>query len=290
MSTSAPVLALDARMELGESPVWDERTRTLCLVDILRGSIVRFDPESGTETTVAHFDDPVGAIALRRDGGLVAAAGTTVALLDEESSVLVVAEARAAEGLRFNDGACDPQGRFWAGTMALDEAPGRGTLYRYDARGLTPMVAQVSISNGIDWSSDGTRMYYADSPSRRIDVFTFDGTDGSLSDRRTLVELDAGASVPDGLAVDADDHVWIALWDGWALHRYRPDGVLDRIVELPVARPTSCAFGGDDLGELYITSARVGLSADELEAQPWAGGVLALRPGVHGRPPNRFAG
>ena len=174
--------------------------------------------------------------------------------------------------------------------MALDEAPGAGTLYRYDARGLVAMVPQVTVSNGIDWSGDGTLMYYADSPTGRIDVFAFDGTDGSLSDRRTFTEIDAGAAVPDGLCVDAEDHVWIALWDGWAVHRYRPDGVLDRVVELPVARPTSCAFGGDDLGELYITSASVRLSAAELEAQPWAGGVLALRPGVNGRLPNRFAG
>jgi sugar lactone lactonase YvrE len=288
VSALDPVLALDARMELGESPVWDERTRALHVVDILRGSIVRFDPRSGTSESLAHLDELVGAIALRRDGGLIAAAGTTVVLLDEESNAHVVAATPDSDGIRFNDGACDPQGRFWAGTMALDEAPGRGTLYRYDTRGLVPMVTSVTVSNGIDWSGDGTRMYYADSPTGRIDVFAFDGTDGSLSDRRAFVEIDTG--VPDGLAVDAEDHVWVALWDGWAVHRYRPDGVLDRIVELPVARPTSCAFGGDDLGDLYVTSASVGLSAAALEEQPWAGGVFALRPGVNGRLPNRFAG
>jgi Gluconolactonase len=132
-------------------------------------------------------------------------------------------------------------------------------------------------------------MYYADSPTGRIDVFAFDGSDGSLSDRRAFVEIDTGG-VPDGLAVDAEDHVWVALWDGWAVHRYRPDGVLDRIVEVPVARPTSCAFGGDDLVDLYVTSASVGLSAAALEAQPWAGGVLALRPGVSGPPAEPLCG
>jgi sugar lactone lactonase YvrE len=194
-------------------------------------------------------------------------------------------------GVRFNDGACDPQGRFWVGTMGLDETPGRGTLYRYDERGLVPMVESVSISNGIDWTGNGTRMIYADTPTRRLDTFAFDATDGTLSDRRPLVELDEGsAGFPDGLTVDAEDHIWIALWDGWAVHRYRPDGTLDRVVELPVARPTSCAFGGEDLRDLYITSARMGLTAEALESQPHAGGVFVLRPDVGGRLPNRFAG
>jgi len=291
VSSLDAVLAFDARMELGESPVWDELTRTLYAVDILRGAIVRFNPRSGSTETVAELDEPVGSIALRRDGGLVAAAGTAVLLLDEQARATVVAEVPEARGLRFNDGVCDAQGRLWVGTMALDESVGRGTLYRYDGRGLAPMVAPVSISNGTDWSADGTRMYYVDSPSRRVDVFAFDARDGSLADRRTLVEIDdADGSIPDGLTVDAEDHIWVAFWDGWAIRRYRPDGSLDRVVELPVARPTSCAFGGDDLGDLYVTSARTDLTAAALDAQPFAGGVLVLRPGVSGRAPNRFAG
>jgi sugar lactone lactonase YvrE len=290
LSPSEPELAFDAQMELGESPVWDERTGTLYAVDILRGAIVRFDPRSGGAETVAVLGDLVGAIALRRDGGLVAATGTTIALLDERSNATIAAKLTKADGLRFNDGACDAQGRFWIGTMGRKEAPGGGTLYRHDGRGLTPMVASVSISNGIDWSADGTRMYYIDSATRRVDVFTFAAEDGTLSDRRIFAALDAGESQPDGLTVDADDHVWVALWDGSAVHRYRPDGVLDRVIEVPVSRPTSCAFGGDDLGDLYITSARTGLTPEQLEAQPYAGGVLLLRPGVRGRAPNRFAG
>jgi len=286
VSTVEPVLAFDAQLELGESPFWDERTGTLYAVDILRGAIVRFDPAGGGTETVAQLDGLVGAIVLREDGGLVAAVGTSIVLLDDESHSTVVAELPDADGVRFNDGACDPQGRFWVGTMALDDSSGRGTLYRYDERGLVPMVESVSISNGIDWSADGTRMYYVDSPSRCIDVFAFDARDGSLSDRQTLVEIDdAGASVPDGLTVDAEGHIWVALWDGWAVRRYRPNGVLDRVVELPVSRPTSCAFGGGELDDLYVTSARSGVTG-----QPHAGGVFALQPGVRGRAPNRFGG
>jgi sugar lactone lactonase YvrE len=285
-----PSLAADARMELGESPVWDERTGTLYTVDILGRAIARFHPASGETGTVAVPEDLVGSIGLRRGEGLVAATGTAIALLDERWRTTVVAELTDADGLRFNDGACDPQGRFWVGTMSLRQEPGQGTLYRYDGRELAPMLESVSISNGIDWSADGTRMYYVDSPTRRIDVFDFDGAAGTISNRRIFAAIDAGKSEPDGLTVDAEDHVWVALWDGSAIRRYRPDGVLDRVIELPVSRPTSCAFGGDDLGDLYVTSARAGLTPEQLEAQPYAGGVLMLRPGVCGRAPNRFAG
>jgi sugar lactone lactonase YvrE len=287
MSTSDAVLAFDARLELGESPVWDERANALYAVDILGCAVMRLDPATGAIEQIARLDDLVGAIVLRQDGGLVAATGTSVVLLDAELRRTVAAEISGATDLRFNDGACDPQGRFWVGTMSRDERPERGALYRFDERGLVAMVESVSISNGIDWTVDGTRMIYADTPTRRIDTFAFDAVDGTLSDRRTLVELQG---MPDGLAVDAEDHIWVALWDGWAVHRYRPDGTLDRVVELPVARPTSCAFGGGDLGDLYITSARTGLTAEALEAQPHAGSVFVLKPGVAGRPANRFAG
>jgi sugar lactone lactonase YvrE len=291
MTSDDAVVAFDIRLELGESPVWDERAAALYAVDIFGRVVIHLDPATGAVEEIARLDDLVGAIVLRRGGGLVAATGTAVVLLDAELRRTVVAEIPGATGLRFNDGACDPQGRFWVGTMALDDVSERGALYRYDERGLIPMVQSVSISNGIDWTGDGARMIYADTPTRRIDTFAFDGANGTLSDRRTLVELaDDTAGFPDGLTVDVEDHIWIALWDGWAVHRYRPDGTLDRVVELPVARPTSCAFGGDDLGDLYITSARIGLTAEELEAQPRAGSVFVLRPGVAGRLPNRFAG
>jgi sugar lactone lactonase YvrE len=174
--------------------------------------------------------------------------------------------------------------------MALDESPGRGTLYRSDGDGLAPVLAPVSISNGIDWNLDGTQMYYVDSTAQRIDVFAFDAAAGTISDRRTFAEIDPVDGTPDGLTIDAEGHVWLALWDGWALRRYRPDGTLERVVDLPVSRVTSCAFGGDDLGDLYVTTASKDLSAAELRAQPQAGGLFVLRPGVAGRPANRFAG
>jgi sugar lactone lactonase YvrE len=173
--------------------------------------------------------------------------------------------------------------------MALDERPGAGALYRLDPD-LTvhTMLTGVTISNGLDWSLDGRRMYYVDSPTRRIDTFDFDMATGSIANRRTFVEVPADAGVPDGLTVDAAGFVWLALWGGAALRRYAPDGTLERVVPLPVTHPTSCAFGGAALDELYVTSARRPLDAEEKARQPQAGGVFRLRPGVAGRPANLF--
>jgi len=265
--------------------VWDERSGCLYLVDVTRGDVHRFDPRTGEATTAAHVEGTVGAVAFTADGRLLLAAGTELVL---DGSVL--AHVEDADGVRFNDGAVDAAGRFWIGTMALDGSPGGGTLYRSDAGGMTPMLAPVSISNGIDWSLDGTQMYYVDSTAQRIDVFAFDAATGSISERRTFAEIDPVDGTPDGLTIDAEGHVWLALWEGWALRRYRPDGTLERIVDLPVSRVTSCAFGGEDLHDLYVTSANIGLSDAELRAQPHAGGLFVFRPGVAGRTPNRFAG
>jgi sugar lactone lactonase YvrE len=192
-------------------------------------------------------------------------------------------------GNRMNDGACDAAGRFWAGTMALDERPHAGALYRLDPD-LTvhTMLTEVTISNGIDWSLDGRRMYYVDTPTRRIDVFDFDVAAGAIANRRTFVEVPADAGLPDGLTVDAAGFVWVALWGGAALRRYGADGTLERVVPLPVTHPTSCAFGGAALDELYVTSARIALTAEERKRQPQAGGVFRVRPGVAGRPANLF--
>jgi sugar lactone lactonase YvrE len=280
-----PVVALDARLALGESPVWDERTGCLYVADILDGDVLRFDPRTGDAPTVAHAEGTVGAVALTDGDGLLLAAGMQLVL---DGSV--VAEIDDASGVRFNDGAVDAAGRFWVGTMALDGSPEGGTLYRSDRDGMTATLSPVSISNGIDWSLDGTTMYYVDTTAQRIDAFAFDAATGSISERRTFAEIDPVDGSPDGLAVDAEGYVWLALWDGWALRRYRPDGTLERVVDLPVSLVTSCAFGGDDLGDLYVTTASVGLSDAELRAQPHAGAVFACRPGVTGRPPNRFRG
>ncbi len=290
MTAAAVELVLDARADLGEGPRWDSAHQRLLWVDIMRGRVHAFTPSTGACRNVA-VGQPVGALASCRDGSLVLAVAGGFARLDLDSQKFEMQAAVEADRPqnRMNDGACDGAGRFWAGTMALDEQPGAGALYRLDPD-LTvhTMLTGVSISNGLDWSLDGRRMYYVDSPTRRIDVFDFDVATGSIANRRTFVEVPADAGVPDGLTIDAAGFVWLALWGGAALRRFAPDGTLERVVPLPVTHPTSCAFGGAALDELYVTSARRPLTAEEKARQPQAGGVFRVRPGVVGRPAHLF--
>jgi sugar lactone lactonase YvrE len=187
----------------------------------------------------------------------------------------------------MNDGGCDPQGRFYCGSIAYDQAPGRASLYRLDTDHSVSLVfGDVTISNGIDWSPDGGTAYYVDTPTRRIDAFDHDPSKG-LSGRRTFIEIPDGAGFPDGLTVDSEGHVWVALYAGSAVHRYRPDGVLDGVVELPVSQVTACTFGGDALDELFITTTRENLPDD---VQPQAGAVFRYPTAVRGRPVTAFAG
>ena len=291
-STTDVELVVDAKAELGEGPVWDERAGCLYFVDILRARVHRFDPLEASVRTY-EIGQLVGAVALAEDGGLVLAVRDGFARLDVETGgVRPIANVSNQSGdRRMNDGNCDPAGRFWAGTMALDERPDAGALYRLDPDGsVVTMLAPVSISNGIDWSNDGTRMFFIDSPTQAVDVFDFDVADGTIANRGRFASIAPELGMPDGLTLDADDHVWVSLWGGGAVHRYAPDGRLDATIRVPVAYPTSCAFGGRDLRDLYITTAAVKLSAAERANQPQAGGVFRCRPGVSGRPPHRFKG
>jgi sugar lactone lactonase YvrE len=191
----------------------------------------------------------------------------------------------------MNDGKVDPQGRFWAGTTDIDHRPGLGTLYRLGADlTVSPMLADVTISNGLDWTADGATMYFIDTPTRQVDRFSFEPSTGSISDRKRAVTIRPGAGDPDGMTLDADDHLWVALWDGWAVERYAPNGDLELRVEVPAAQATSCTFGGSDLDVLFITTAQKGFSVGGRPDQPQAGGLFACRPGVRGRPAHRFAG
>jgi len=197
----------------------------------------------------------------------------------------------AEDGLRGNDAAVDADGRLWAGTMRYDEAPGGGRLYRVGPGGeVVTVLPEVSISNGIGWSPDGRLMYYVDTPSRRVDVFDVDSETGLVARRRQFVDLARVPGFPDGLTVDADGCLWVALWDGGAVHRYTPAGVLDRAVEVPATRTTACTFGGPGLGDLYITSATAGLDPAKLAAEPLAGSVFVLPAAGTGQPGHAFAG
>ncbi len=288
-------LALDARADLLEGPVWDPRDACLYFVDIMAGRVHRFDPATKALRTheVGSAVGSVGAVALGDRGDLILAARDGFARLNPSSAtVSAIAGVEADRPLqRMNDGKCDPAGRFWAGTMALDETPGASALYRLDPGGQVHlMVPGVTISNGLDWSGDARSMYYIDSPTRRVDLFDYDLASGAISNRRAFVRIPDDCGIPDGLTLDADGCVWVALWRGGAIHRYTPDGVHDAIVRVPASCPTSCAFGGADLCDLFITTAAIELSDRERAEQPLAGGLFVCRPGATGRASNRFKG
>ncbi|HEX5823530.1 MAG TPA: SMP-30/gluconolactonase/LRE family protein [Candidatus Limnocylindrales bacterium] len=283
-------LFVDARARLGEGPVWDARTGRLVWVDIEGRALLSTDPASGATTTLP-MPLPIGIAVPRRSGGFVAALEDGFHAIDADGRTEQIAAIDTEAGrLRFNDGACDPAGRFLAGTMAYDTAPGAGALYRLDADlRVTLLLDDITISNGLGWSPDGGTMYYVDTPTRRIDAFDYDVADGAIARRRPFVDIE-GDGRPDGLCVDVDGAVWVALWPGWSVRRYLADGTLDAALPVPVAKVSSCAFGGAALDTLFITSAWTALSEEEREAQPHAGSLFRAPVGVRGVPRATFAG
>jgi sugar lactone lactonase YvrE len=284
-------VALHAADHLGEGPFWDEHAGELLRVDITRGRVHAWIPASNRVRTEALGGEVSAVVPRASAPGYVFATGHRLMLRDgdDERTLAVVEQDRPDN--RFNDCKCDPQGRLWAGTMSKRRDPGMAALYRLAAGGeIERAIAGTTISNGLAWSPAGDRMYFVDSTTQRIDVFDFDAATGTLSGRRALAEIEPRDGLPDGLTVDAEGGVWVCLFGGAAIRRYRADGTLDAVIALAVTNPTSAAFGGADLRTLYVTSARHRLSARQLAAEPLAGALLALEPGVHGLPGNRFAG
>jgi sugar lactone lactonase YvrE len=276
-------VAVRAEAILGEGPTWDPTHNRLIWLDILGARINTYDPVSG-HRTVRVTDQHIGAAKPRTGGGLVLNLRDGVALLDPDDSFRWLHH-EPVPGRRANDAAVAPDGSLWAGTMRYDEAPGGGTLSRLTGDGsFETVLDDVAVSNGTGWSPDGRRMYYIDSPTRRLDVFDFEA--GRPANRRPLVEIEEGAGFPDGLTVDADGCVWVALWDGGAVRRYTPEGTLDRVITLPTPRVTACAFGGADLTDLYITTATVGLKSPH----PVAGSLLVVPGAGKGLEQPIFAG
>ena len=292
---AAVELVLDAKARLGEGAVWDARRQLLYWVDIEGYAVHAFDPATGQDRSYA-LGDSVGTVVPRAKGGVALTLGRAFATLDLETRRLSVLaepdEEKARRGNRFNDGKCDPRGRFWAGTMAVSEAPAAGGLYRLDPDGsVHRMLERVSISNGIVWSLERDLMYYIDTPTREIAVFDYDDATGAIANRRVAARFPAGHGWPDGMTMDAEGLLWVAEWDGACVSRWDPaTGKLVRRIKIPVRRVTSCAFGGPDLEELYVTTAWSRLDPDQRRAQPQAGGLFRVRPGVKGVPAFSFAG
>ena len=282
-------VAFPAQCELAEGPVWDAARGLLRWVDILPGHVHALDPVTGAHTRF-EAGDPVGTFGLTRGGGLVLALVDGFALAGPEGQDLRrLGEFTVGRAVvRFNDGKPDPWGNFWAGTMAWLEHNGPPcNLYRLSPDGaVTELLDGVGLSNGLDWSDDRMSFYYADSPSGGVDLFDTHPDTGALSNRRRFISVSGG--IPDGLTLDAEGCLWLAVWGAGELHRYTPDGQLDTVVRLPVSQVTSAAFGGADLSTLYITTARESFTPADRLAQPQAGDIFACTPGVTGRLPYLF--
>ena len=267
-----------------EGPVWSASWGGLRWVDMLAGDVLCLGDDGSIDRR--HVGAVAAALRPRASGGAVIGVERGFALEDADGTLTHLPEIWDDDGVRMNDGGCDPEGRFYCGSMAYDQHPGGGALYRLDPDGaVSTVLTGVTISNGLAWSPDGSRAYYNDTATHQVAVFDYDAATG-LTGRRRFAEIPDDGN-PDGLTVDAQGGVWVALYGGSAVWRFDPEGHRDEVIELPVTKVTACTFGGPDLDRLFITTSRENLPDD---AEPPAGSVFVAEPGVSGLPVLEFAG
>ena len=283
----------ESRALLGEGPMWSPRDGALYWVDILTPSIHRYDSVQHLDTEI-KLGSMVSVAIPKATGGLLVATPSGLMTFDDDSKRLTLLCHPESEraGNRYNDGKCDRMGRLWIGTLDMGTAANRGNLFRVDSDGSwKKMASGFTVANGLGWSPDNRAMYFTDSMRRVIYAYDFDLHSGEITNRKTLITLDPSDGTPDGLTVDEDGCLWVAIWDAWRISRYSPDGQELMRIKMPVPRPTSCCFGGANLDTLYVTSASVRLNADALASAPLSGSLFAIRiPGVRGLPETTFAG
>jgi sugar lactone lactonase YvrE len=274
----------DAMAFHGEGPVWWTDGSGLRWVDMLAGDVLSLAGDGSVDRV--HVGDVAAVVRPRRGGGAVLAVERGFALQDADGTVTTLDPVWGDEGIRMNEGGCDPDGRFWCGSMAYDQSPGAASMYRLDPDGSVRRVfGDVTVSNGLEWSPDGALAYYDDTATHRVDVFDYD-RDAGLTDRRPFVVLGDDDN-PDGLTVDAEGGVWVALYGSGAVHRYDSAGRLDAVVQVPTPQVTACTLGGPQLDQLFITTSREGMAPDE---DPIAGSLFRADVGVAGLPVRQFAG
>jgi sugar lactone lactonase YvrE len=288
---NSPELILDAKALLGEGPCWDAATQTLYWVNIYAGEIHAFSPETGNEQII-FINESIGCLAPAKTGRLVIASQNGIALLDPatgQRKLLASPEAHLP-GNRFNDGKCDPVGRFLAGTMDNVEVEASGSLYSLSPDGtLKTLLKGVRISNGLAWSPDHNTLYYIDTPTRKVMAYAYDLASGDISKPRQAICIPEELGWPDGMTSDSEGNLWIAMWGGAALTKWDPaSGRLLQKIPIPALNVTSCAFAGEGLKDLYITSARKGMSEEQLAQYPQTGGLFRLRTDVAGMPTFSF--
>jgi sugar lactone lactonase YvrE len=282
-----PELYIDARATLGESPAWDAKTQTLYWVDVLERHIY-----AGGKR-ILQLDDYVGCLAPRKSGGLIVAQRRGFRLVQPDmKTVRRLASPRGeSPSNRFNDGKCDPRGRFLAGSMDHNEKEDSGALYSLPAEGKArKLLTHVRISNGLAWSPDGRRMYFIDTPSRKVLAFDYDLDTGTLMNARVIIVFDKSFGWPDGMTSDTDGNLWIAMWGGGRVSQWAPDGTLLAQFGVEAMNVTSCVFGGPAMNELFITTALVGTDGASFRRFPHAGGVFRMETDVTGMPTYEFGG
>jgi sugar lactone lactonase YvrE len=282
---------VDSACRLGEGPLWDQRAGLLRWVDIEGCRIWSHDPATGLTQSV-EVGQPVGALLPSAEGGFLAAARDGVATFEPATGALgPLAAFPNGDRRRSNDAKCDRQGRLWVGVMHEETKAGSGSLFCLDSgAGLRSVREGLTLPNGLDWSLDGTTMYFVDTLTFGVDAYPFDPASGSLGPAARLFDVPESEGLVDGLTVDSEGCIWIALCFGGAVRRYTPGGECIATYELPVSMPTSCCFGGPDMRTLFVTSATTGLSAEEMAREPGAGGVFSFRPGVTGLPASSYVG
>ncbi len=281
---------LTTRARLGECPMWDADRQQLFWVDIFNHRVHQFDPATGQDR---HFDvgDLVGAIALAGQDRLLLALRDRLAFLNTQTGEVTTLHQIdfPYPNTRLNDGKCDSHGRFWVGSIS--EEQGQAELYRYDLDGsLQVMETGLTISNGLGWSPDGATFYLTDSAPHKIYAYDFVAETGAIRDRRVLIDLSDEIAEPDGLAIDQQGNIWSALWNGWAIACFNSDGQEISRVKVPIQRPTCVTFGGSNLTDLYITSASVGLSQQEIKQGFFAGDLFRFSTQAIGLPTQPFLG
>jgi len=294
LSTFLAQIELETQAQLGEGAYWDDEARCLYWIDIRGKTVNWYDPVTKVNRTL-ELDQQVGTVVPARRGGLIVGLERGIARLDPETGKLTMLADPEAElrTNRFNDGKCDPRGRFWAGTLSMVRTPRAAALYCLDLDGrLTRKLDGVGISNGICWSADAKTMYYIDTPTQEVAAFDFDVETAAISNRRVIARIPEAEGHPDGMTIDADGCLWIAHFAGWRVSRWDPvSGERLAEIRLQTANATSCAFGGEGLKTLYITTARVTLKPEDLALQPGAGSVWAVTiEGVGGVRSSRFEG
>lgn len=277
---------------LGEGPVWHAEEQVLYWVDIDGMAYQRYDPATGA---VERFDigHKLGVLRFRQNGGMVMGTSDGVKLWDPSRGLLtsVINPEPEKPNARCNDGAVDPQGRFWVGTISPGNRARTNSLYRLDPDfSLHRMDTNIGVANGMGWSPDGKTMYFTDSPAKVIYAYDFDPSSGEIANRRAHIYTPDEPGVPDGLIVDREGFLWSARWGGWKISRYDPQGKLEREISVPVEFPTSCVLGGPELKDLYITSAWTNLGEAHKEIQPLAGDIFLLHTDIQGQLEPRFAG